>query len=106
MKVFLDTIYAVLDEFVVLIAEEVPLGMGSIMAVEAPEQEGKQELIDLHDLTLIKAVTVLDNTLFDRYDKPKAADIAVILREGIFDKDIDWYETPQSVSELIHFTCH
>ncbi|KAG1900161.1 uncharacterized protein F5891DRAFT_1188854 [Suillus fuscotomentosus] len=37
---------------------------------------------------------------------PKAADVAIILQEGIFDKDMDWYETPQPTGELIHFTCH
>ncbi|OJA13320.1 hypothetical protein AZE42_08619 [Rhizopogon vesiculosus] len=44
---------------------------------------------------LMKAVTGLDKTLFDGYVKPKAAVVATILREGILDKDMDWYETPQ-----------
>ncbi|KAG1721393.1 exocyst complex component Sec5-domain-containing protein [Suillus paluster] len=129
-KAFLDAIYAILDGMVVLVAEEVPPGVGS----GAPEREGKQELIDLRDsnarlllvisnfsnLTaslipgmlsqlenalgvsveddrraLMKAVTALDKTLFDGYVKPKAAVIATILRDGILDKNMDWYETPQ-----------
>lgn len=133
-KAFLDAIYAVLDGFVVLVAEEVPPGVGSIVAAGAPEREGKQELIDLRDSntrlllvisnfsqlsgslipsmlsqlenafgisvdddrkTLMKAVTALDKSLFDGYVKPKAAAVAVILREGILDKDMDWYETLQ-----------
>ncbi|KAG1844491.1 exocyst complex component Sec5-domain-containing protein [Suillus subluteus] len=133
-KAFLDAIYAVLDGFVVLVAEEAPPGVGSIVSAGAPEREGKQELIDLRDSntrlllvisnfshlsgslipsmlsqlenalgisveddrkTLMKAVTALDKTLFDGYVKPKAAAVAVILREGILDKDMDWYETPQ-----------
>lgn len=48
-KAFLDAIYAVLDGFVVLVAEEAPPGVGSIVAAGAPEREGKQELIDLRD---------------------------------------------------------
>lgn len=133
-KAFLDAIYAILDGFVVLVAEEAPPGVDSIVAAGAPEREGKQELIDLRDSntrlllvisnfshlsgllipgmlsqlenalgisieddrrTLMKAVTALDKTLFDGYVKPKAAAVAVILREGILDKDMDWYETPQ-----------
>ncbi|KAG1759151.1 exocyst complex component Sec5-domain-containing protein [Suillus occidentalis] len=133
-KAFLDAIYAVLDGFVVLVAEEAPPGVGSIVAAGAPEREGKQELIDLRDSntrlllvisnfsqlsgslipsmlsqlenalgisvdddrkTLMKAVTALDKTLFDGYVKPKAAAVALILRQGILDKDMDWYETLQ-----------
>jgi len=47
----------------------------------------------------MKAVTGLDKTLFDGYVKPKAAIVAAILREGILDKDMDWYETPQPTGE-------
>lgn len=133
-KAFLDAIYAVLDGFVVLVAEDAPPGVSSIVAAGAPEREGKQKLIDLRDSntrlllvisnfshlsgslipsilsqlenalgisveddrkTLMKAVTALDKTLFDGYVKPKAAAVAVILREGILDKEMDWYETPQ-----------
>jgi exocyst complex component 2 len=52
----------------------------------------------------MKAVTALDKTLFDGYVKPKAAAVAVILREGILDKDMDWYETLQPTGEFVHFT--
>lgn len=51
----------------------------------------------------MKAVTALDKTLFDGYVKPKAAAVAVILREGILDKDMDWYETLQPTGELVDF---
>ncbi|KAG1864562.1 hypothetical protein C8R48DRAFT_773077 [Suillus tomentosus] len=40
-------------------------------------------------------LSTLDKTLFDGYVKPKAATVAVILREGILDKDMDWCDTPQ-----------
>ncbi|KAG0708035.1 exocyst complex component Sec5-domain-containing protein [Suillus ampliporus] len=45
--------------------------------------------------TLMKSVTAMDKTLFDGYVKPKAAIVAAILRDGILDKEMDWYETPQ-----------
>lgn len=49
----------------------------------------------------MKVVTGLDKTLFDRYVKPKAAVVAAILREGILDKDMDWYETPHPTGEPV-----
>ncbi|KAG1758869.1 hypothetical protein EDD22DRAFT_971931 [Suillus occidentalis] len=52
--------------------------------------------------TLIKAVSTLDKTLFDGYVKPKAAAVAVILREGILDKDMDWCDTPQHTEIRLH----
>ncbi|KAG2338040.1 hypothetical protein BDR05DRAFT_1044844 [Suillus weaverae] len=133
-KAFLDAIYAILDGFVVLVAEEAPPGVSNIVAAGTPEREGKQELIDLRDSNtrlllvisnfshlsgslipstlsqlenalgisveddrkaLMKVVTALDKTLFDGYVKPKATAVAAILREGILDRDMDWYETPQ-----------
>lgn len=48
-KAFLDAIYAVLDGFLVLVTEEAPPGVGTIVAAGIPEGEGKQELIDLRD---------------------------------------------------------
>lgn len=37
----------------------------------------------------------LDKTLFDGYVKPKAAIVMDIVRNGILDNTMDWYETPQ-----------
>lgn len=37
----------------------------------------------------------LDVTLFERYAKPKATTAAALLRSGILDSSMDWYETPQ-----------
>lgn len=40
-------------------------------------------------------VQELDKTLFGGYVKPKAAIVTNIVRRGILDSDMDWYETPQ-----------
>ncbi|KAH7882412.1 exocyst complex component Sec5-domain-containing protein [Phlebopus sp. FC_14] len=45
--------------------------------------------------TLMKLVLELDKTLFDAYVKPKSTVVTSILREGILDPEMDWYETPQ-----------
>jgi hypothetical protein len=37
----------------------------------------------------------LDKKLFDGYVKPKAAVVKEIIRNGILDSKMDWYETPQ-----------
>ena len=44
--------------------------------------------------TLMKVVQELDKTLFDGYVKPKSAVVTSILKEGISDPAMDWYETP------------
>jgi len=54
----------------------------------------------------MKVVTKLDKTLFDRYIKPKATAVAAILRDGILDKDMDWYETPQPTGSLPRLPSH
>jgi exocyst complex component 2 len=51
--------------------------------------------------TLMGAVAGLDKTFFDGYVKPKATVVAAILREGILDKDMDWYDTPQPTGKPI-----
>ncbi|KAG2066032.1 hypothetical protein BDR04DRAFT_1082425 [Suillus decipiens] len=109
-KAFLDAIYAILDGFVVLVAEEAPPGNTRLLLVISnfaylsglliPGMLSQLEnalgiSIEEDRKTLMKAVIALDKTLFDGYVKPKAAAVAVILREGILDKDMDWYETPQ-----------
>jgi exocyst complex component 2 len=37
----------------------------------------------------------LDKRLFDGYVKPKAVVVKEIIRNGILDSKMDWYETPQ-----------
>ncbi|KAF8222395.1 hypothetical protein L208DRAFT_1413490 [Tricholoma matsutake] len=44
---------------------------------------------------LITAIQELDRTLFEDYIKPKASVVMSILRGGILDPNMDWYETPQ-----------
>lgn len=40
-------------------------------------------------------VQELDNTLFESYIKPKAAVLMGMMRDGVLDPEMDWYETPQ-----------
>ena len=40
-------------------------------------------------------VNELDKTLFESYVKPKATVLMGIIRGGILDSSMDWYETPQ-----------
>jgi len=42
----------------------------------------------------MKVVQELDKTLFDGYVKPKSAVVTSILKEGILDPAMDWYDTP------------
>lgn len=53
------------------------------------------ELIIVPSQTLMTVVQELDKTLFGGYVKPKAAIVTSIVRRGILDSDMDWYETPQ-----------
>ncbi|KAF8907521.1 exocyst complex component Sec5-domain-containing protein [Mucidula mucida] len=45
--------------------------------------------------TLMSAVEELEKTLFESYAKPKAIVVKDLVKSGILDKDMDWYETPQ-----------
>lgn len=45
-------------------------------------------------------VRELDKTLFDGYAKPKASVAMSIVRNGILDSEMDWYETPQPTGEI------
>ncbi|EED84825.1 predicted protein [Postia placenta Mad-698-R] len=45
--------------------------------------------------TLMTIVQELDNTLFESYIKPKAAVLMGMMRDGVLDPEMDWYETPQ-----------
>lgn len=45
--------------------------------------------------TLSAVVAELDKTLFDSYVRPKASTLTAIVRGGILDPAMDWFETPQ-----------
>jgi exocyst complex component 2 len=45
--------------------------------------------------TLMTVVTELDKTLFEGYLKAKSDAVTTIIRGGILDDQMDWYETPQ-----------
>ncbi|KAJ7145330.1 exocyst complex component sec5 [Mycena crocata] len=45
--------------------------------------------------TLMTVVQELDRTLFEGYTKPKADNVTTIIRGGILDSGMDWYDTPQ-----------
>ncbi|KAL4245502.1 Exocyst complex component SEC5, partial [Abortiporus biennis] len=45
--------------------------------------------------TLMTVVNELDKTLFGTFVKPKSAALIGIVRSGILDPAMDWYETPQ-----------
>ncbi|KAI0634867.1 exocyst complex component Sec5-domain-containing protein [Trametes polyzona] len=45
--------------------------------------------------TLMTVVQELDKTLFESYFKPKSTALTAIVRDGILDPEMDWYETPQ-----------
>ncbi|KAG6916419.1 hypothetical protein DXG01_006823 [Tephrocybe rancida] len=53
--------------------------------------------------TLLNAVQDRDKALFDSYVKPKAKAAMDVLRSGILDPDMDWYETPQPTGQLMAF---
>ena len=56
--------------------------------------------------TLARVVRELDRTLFDSYIKPKSSHITSIVRGGILDGEMDWYETPQPKGFLPrHWEC-
>ncbi|KAI0777231.1 exocyst complex component Sec5-domain-containing protein [Trametes elegans] len=46
-------------------------------------------------MTLMTVVQELDKTLFESYFKPKSAALTAIVRNGVLDPEMDWYETPQ-----------
>lgn len=48
-------------------------------------------------------VRELDKTLFESYFKPKSTAITGIVRNGILDPQMDWYETPQPKGKSLPF---
>ncbi|KXN89146.1 Exocyst complex component 2 [Leucoagaricus sp. SymC.cos] len=49
--------------------------------------------------TLMVVVKELDKTLFDGYVNPKSEALKAVMRGGILDPAMDWYETPQPTGE-------
>lgn len=49
--------------------------------------------------TLMTVVQELDKTLFGSYVKPKSDKLVGIVRNGVLDPQMDWYETPQPTGE-------
>jgi hypothetical protein len=49
--------------------------------------------------TLMSVVDQLDQTLFEKFIKPKVTVVTGKLRGGILDPKMDWYETPQPTGE-------
>lgn len=62
----------------------------------SPCNEGLTSILQ----TLMTVVGELDKTLFDGYLKPKASVVTSIMRAGILDPKMDWYETPQPTGRL------
>lgn len=48
-------------------------------------------------MTVVKE---LDKALFEGYIKPKANTVTELVRNGILDSQMDWYETPQPTGKL------
>ncbi|KAL4267857.1 Exocyst complex component SEC5 [Pleurotus pulmonarius] len=118
-KAFLDVLYAFLDGLVLLASDESPIVTGKMLPSEAaamsstgtnPSEvsnvtDGDIRLLLLENAfgislevdrqTLMTVVGELDKTLFDGYLKPKASVVTSIMRAGILDPKMDWYETPQ-----------
>ncbi len=46
-------------------------------------------------------VQELDKSLFEGYVKPKVTLVTEIMRKGVLDPDMDWYETPRPSGALI-----
>ncbi|KAL4068578.1 exocyst complex component Sec5-domain-containing protein [Scleroderma yunnanense] len=77
----------VLSNFAYLSTTLIPNMMSQLEGVFGTSTEDDRK-------TLTKVVQELDKTLFDGYVKPKSAVVTSILKEGILDPAMDWYETP------------
>ncbi|OCB87790.1 hypothetical protein A7U60_g5113 [Sanghuangporus baumii] len=51
--------------------------------------------VDTDKITLTQVVQELDHNLFDSYVKPKASAITAIVRRGVLDPEMDWYDSPR-----------
>lgn len=54
--------------------------------------------------TLVEVVRGVDRTLFEDYIKPKVAHFTALIRKGVTESDVDWFETPRptEVRQYIH----
>ncbi|RPD65706.1 hypothetical protein L226DRAFT_557688 [Lentinus tigrinus ALCF2SS1-7] len=73
---------------------------GHLMRVLIPSMTTELETalnisIENEKQTLMTVVQELDKTLFESYFKPKSAALTAIVRNGVLDPEMDWYETPQ-----------
>ena len=53
--------------------------------------------------TLTQVVQELDHNLFDSYVKPKAVAITSIVRRGVLDPEMDWYDSPRPSGTFVPF---
>ena len=77
---------------------------GHLMRVLIPSMTTELETalnisIENEKQTLMTVVQELDKTLFESYFKPKSGALTAIVRNGILDPEMDWYETPQPKGE-------
>ncbi|THH07884.1 hypothetical protein EW145_g3080 [Phellinidium pouzarii] len=68
--------------------------------------------IDSDKTTLSQVVEELDHSLFDGYVKPKSTTVSAIVRKGVLDPAMDWYESPRPTEirpymfEILMFLVH
>ena len=43
----------------------------------------------------MKVLQELDRTLFNSYASPKSSTLTAMVRAGVLDPEMDWYDTPQ-----------
>lgn len=58
--------------------------------------------IYLCEQTLMTVIAELDTTLFEGYVKPKSNALTSLIRNGILDPQMDWFDTPQPTGEPPH----
>lgn len=54
--------------------------------------------------TLVEVVSQIDKALFDTFVKDKIAHLTKIMRHGILESGLDWYETPRPTGTI--YTCN
>ncbi|KAG6899205.1 hypothetical protein C0993_012333 [Termitomyces sp. T159_Od127] len=117
-KAFVDALYVFMDGLVLLASDESPIATGKLLITD-----DTRKLIVLSNFTYLKDVAIPnmlneletalgvsileerqsllnsvhdhDKALFESFVKPKAKAAMEILRSGILDPNMDWYETPQ-----------
>ncbi|KAI9065588.1 hypothetical protein FKP32DRAFT_1610523 [Trametes sanguinea] len=110
-KAFLDSLYAFLDGMVHLASDESPTasgikpspGQATVVPGTNPLELVKVEDADTRVLLVVSNFSHLMRVLIPSmlteletaYFKPKSAALTAIVRNGILDPAMDWYETPQ-----------